>query len=281
LDYLKIKKIFVLSVLVLLLVPPTVPSAFADPPVVTISSPTEGSQHLAGSPVDLTAAANDPEQGVLDPSTFRWTSDVEGFLRNGLGTFTFSTTGMQEIKAEISDEDELPGFDTKNIEILPASAGADLSLTKVVDDSTPNEGDNITFTVTITNSGPSTATNVAVSDTLPAGFTAGSPSQGGFAAGVWSVGTLTNGQSETLTISGPAGSAGNTETNSAQVSASDQPDPDSTPNNNIPAEDDQDSDSATAQAVAEFVIVTVNDMLVFSFGAALLTTLVSPSSATA
>jgi len=141
-----------------------------------------------------------------------------------------------------------------------------LRLSKEVNDSTPTAGDTITFTITITNDGSLSATNVDVSDTLPDGFTAGTPSQGSFAGSTWTVGTLTNGQSETLTISGPAGAAGNVVTNTAQVSASDQTDPDSTPNNNLPAEDDQDSDSATAQAVTPDELLSVDSITITGQG---------------
>ena len=44
---------------------------------------------------------------------------------------------------------------------------ADLALTKTVSNPTPNVGDTITFTVTLTNNGPDTATNVQVTDLCP------------------------------------------------------------------------------------------------------------------
>ncbi|WP_287308981.1 MULTISPECIES: SdrD B-like domain-containing protein, partial [unclassified Okeania] len=48
---------------------------------------------------------------------------------------------------------------------------ADLSVVKTVDNATPNVGENITFTINLTNDGPNDATNVDVKDLLPAGLT--------------------------------------------------------------------------------------------------------------
>ena len=71
---------------------------------------------------------------------------------------------------------------------------ADLSVTKTVSNPTPNVGDKITFTVTLTNPGPDTAAAVEVTDLLPAGvdFVSASPSQGTYnsGTGLWDVGTV-------------------------------------------------------------------------------------------
>jgi len=97
----------------------------------------------------------------------------------------------------------------------------DLSLGKVVDNTTPNEGDTVTFTVTATNLGPDDATGVVVSDSLPPGLTATSviASTGSYAAGSWSVGPLASGATETLTITAAidTGTAGTTITNTASA----------------------------------------------------------------
>src|SRR5207342_817769 len=45
---------------------------------------------------------------------------------------------------------------------------SELALTKTVDDLTPNVGDQVMFTVTLTNNGPDDATGVQVTDLLPA-----------------------------------------------------------------------------------------------------------------
>jgi uncharacterized repeat protein (TIGR01451 family) len=119
---------------------------------------------------------------------------------------------------------------------------ADLSLTKTVDNASPGIGVPITFTIELTNSGPATA-NVIVHDALPAGLsfvsataTAGSSYNSG--SGLWTVSNLASGSTATLTIRATTSSVGTT-VNTAEVIASDQLDPDSTPNDHNPDEDDQ------------------------------------------
>jgi uncharacterized repeat protein (TIGR01451 family) len=80
---------------------------------------------------------------------------------------------------------------------------ADLAVTKSVVPSIVAELNPITYTVTIRNNGPSEATNVVLTDTLPSGLTllGASPSQGTFNNGLWSAGNLVNGALATLRIS--------------------------------------------------------------------------------
>ncbi len=126
-------------------------------------------------------------------------------------------------------------------------AVADLSLAKEADQTLPGEGANILFTITVSNGndpGTAAATNVAVKDQLPAGlsFVLATPSQGTYNSetGIWTVGTLARATSASLQITAQVTGQGKV-TNTAEVSASDQLDPDSMPNNNIPTEDDQKS----------------------------------------
>ncbi|QNP60490.1 DUF11 domain-containing protein [Paenacidovorax monticola] len=105
---------------------------------------------------------------------------------------------------------------------------ADLMLSKSVISATPNVGDTVTFTVTLTNDGPDTATNVIVQDLLPAGlaFVSAAPAQGSYssATGLWTVGTVTMGATPTLQIQATVASS-NVQVNIASILASDQSDP--------------------------------------------------------
>ena len=103
---------------------------------------------------------------------------------------------------------------------------ADLALTKVVDNASPNVGQNVTFTVTAHNNGPNDATGVTLSDSLPPGLTPVSvtPAPGtSYSGGVWTIGSLANGASTTLVMMATAAQPG-TLTNTATVTHEDQVD---------------------------------------------------------
>jgi uncharacterized repeat protein (TIGR01451 family) len=105
---------------------------------------------------------------------------------------------------------------------------ADLVLTKTANPSQVVLGQDFTYTLTVQNLGPDTATGVVVHDPLPSGITPSglfAPGQGTIdaAAGVWNVGTLPSGASTSLVIGARLQTLGPV-ANSATVSA-DQFDP--------------------------------------------------------
>jgi len=116
------------------------------------------------------------------------------------------------------------------------SGGLDLAITKTVDDAFPAIEQTVTFTVTVTNDGPTAATGVAVSDAQPSGlsFQTATASQGTYSSGVWTVGSLAVGASATLKIPAVVNSTSEI-TNTATITGADQPD----------AFDDNDSASVT------------------------------------
>jgi uncharacterized repeat protein (TIGR01451 family) len=147
---------------------------------------------------------------------------------------------------------------------------ADVVVVKQVSDPTPNVGDQITFTVTLSNTGPDAATAVQVTDLLPAGvtFVSANPSQGSYdnATGVWDVGTVSPGGPQTLSITATVVSAA-AQTNTAAISHADQFDP-NTANDSASATETpqqvslvkfvngQDADSSTGPHVAAGSTVT-------------------------
>jgi uncharacterized repeat protein (TIGR01451 family) len=140
---------------------------------------------------------------------------------------------------------------------------ADLRLTKVSTPASPAVGGTFDYTITVTNDGPSIATNVRVRDTLPVGigYVLNTPSQGTYdsvVTQVWDVGTLNPGTSATLVIRAIRSDASIT-VNTAEVIAADQPDPDSPHNNQVAGEDDQSSVTVPSQSVDLAVSKTVNN----------------------
>src|SRR5262249_7696271 len=93
---------------------------------------------------------------------------------------------------------------------------------------TPNVGDTITFTVTLTNVGPDIATNVLLADLLPFGltFVSAAPSQGSYddRTGLWAVGNVPASTALSLTLTARVDRP-ERRTNTAAVSHSDQFDP--------------------------------------------------------
>jgi uncharacterized repeat protein (TIGR01451 family) len=143
---------------------------------------------------------------------------------------------------------------------------ADLELTKTVDNATPTTVESVTYTLTLTNNGPDSATDVGIRDVVPVGLTYSSSNaaQGTYLdfMDLWDVGTVANGVTTTLTITAAVtASAGTVITNTAEVANANEGDPDSTVNNGVLAEDDQDSVDITVIA-ATSADLTVTEMTV-------------------
>ncbi|MEI2770081.1 MAG: hypothetical protein V9G98_04870 [Candidatus Competibacter sp.] len=169
-------------------------------------------------------------------------------------TVTDATGGLsnaaQITAADQPDPNSTPNNGTGNgeddqVTLNTPQPVADLELTNVVNNATPAVGANVTFTVTLTNKGPDSATDVEVNALLPAGYTlvSATPSSGSYdpTTGDWTVGTLpatTGSNTETLTLVATVLATGSYDV-TAQVVASDAFDPDSIPNNNNAVEDDQ------------------------------------------
>ena len=88
--------------------------------------------------------------------------------------------------------------------VSTACSSADLSVNKTVNETHPYVGHDMNFTITATNNGPNDANFVKVKDTLPSGleYVSSTASVGSYdnSTGIWFIGNLNNGKSETLNI---------------------------------------------------------------------------------
>ena len=163
-----------------------------------------------------TPGADNDGDGIADNIAPNSYDDTDGVISN---------TG--------SDLDDVDN-NTSDVDFRSVEIDADLVTVKTLlsGDSTPDEGDTVTFQIVVTNNGAGQATNVSLTDSLPAGITfTGSTTSAGSSynstSGLWTIGTLNNGATATLTLTGTVdvGQGGNTITNTTTAAMGDQDDP--------------------------------------------------------
>ena len=165
-------------------------------------------------------------------------------------------------------------------ETLTDNQQADIAVDKDVNNDTPQVGEDVTFTIEVTNNGPSSALDVKVDDQLPAGLTFVDSSQNDPSlpnyydptTGVWTVGDMPDGASQTLTITatvlapssptGPDSIIPNTATGSTTTT-----DPNQGNNSSTAFVRPLQSDLAIAKAVSD-ATPNVGDTIQFAIGAA-------------
>jgi uncharacterized repeat protein (TIGR01451 family) len=226
-------------------------------------SPATGVAVTDQLPDGVTFDSDTASQGEYDPATGVWS--VGDLAIDGQATLevvvTVDDAGDLLNVAQVSAADQVDADSTPDEGDLGSEAPpdqddeawatvtgqlVDLSLVKDVDPLAVDVGDEATYTLTVTNSGPSAATGVAVSDELPAEVTyvSATASAGAYdpTTGRWDIGGLGVGASATLAITVTVDAAGPI-TNVAEVAAVTEPDADSTPANDAPDEDDRDTAS--------------------------------------
>jgi uncharacterized repeat protein (TIGR01451 family) len=209
------------------------------------SCPASGSGNLSSVSVNLGATGN---------VAFTVNATI-----NPTATGTLDNTASLSVPASVFDPVSTNNSALDSDTLTPR---ADLSLTKTVDNALPVLGSNVTFTLRVTNGGPSVTNGVVVKDLLPTGlvYISSTPSAGTSyvsGTGLWTVGTLTSGSFATLDITATVNAR--PITNSAEVTASSATDPDSTVNNGIGnGEDDQASASLPGNNISGTVFEDQN-----------------------
>jgi len=165
-------------------------------------------------------------------------NEPTGATNEYLNTAQVILTDQNDIDSSPNNDDgDQSEDDEDNATLVPISA--DLSLTKslsAASNTAPNTGETVVFELTLTNSGANDATNVSIEDIVPSGYTIGTISNGGILTGntiSWTIASVPVGNqvlSYEVTLNAPTNITGEY-TNIAQITASDQYDPNSTPNN--------------------------------------------------
>ena len=148
-------------------------------------------------PAGLTFVSAAQAQGIYTPATGVWTI---GALAVGAQTTLTLRATLQEAgeftnraaKTAQGELDPNPSNDVSGVTIN--GEAADVQVVKTVDRTIALVGEEVTFTVTVTNNGPHAVSGVEVLDMLSARLTvlSATPSQGTYTAatGRWSVGAL-------------------------------------------------------------------------------------------
>jgi len=156
---------------------------------------------------------------------------------------TAQVTTMDQLDVDSTpnnDDGDQSEDDEDSVDVDPAIA--DLNLVKSVDDATPSVGDVVTFSITVSNDGPDNATGITVADAVPNGYTNIS-ANGGSVTGntaTWTGVSVAANSSTTLTLTAEvlAPDANTSYVNVAEITAVDQYDPDSAPNNGADTDGD-------------------------------------------
>ena len=154
-------------------------------------------------PSDLLLKSSSASSGRYSDGV--WT--IGNLAKGGSATLTVVTeiTKTGTIKNVVSVEGNEFDINESNNHAdasVNVAKAADLAVVKSVNNTAPNFGDLVKWTVTVRNNGPDAATGVNVSDALPAGLIlqSHSVSVGSYSKGVWTIGNLANGGSATLSI---------------------------------------------------------------------------------
>ncbi len=114
--------------------------------------------------------------------------------------------GSYTVTYQICDATVTTACDAATVAVNVGAASADLTITKT-GPAFAKPGETITYTLTVTNAGPNSATGVTVSDTLPTGLTYVSSAPAATVSGQtlsWTLGTLAASASQTITVTATA-----------------------------------------------------------------------------
>jgi uncharacterized repeat protein (TIGR01451 family) len=179
-------------------------------------------------PSGLTLVSATASEGTYNAATGSWT--VGPVAVAGAPVLVLSARvenpAPASVTATVSASDQFDPDSANNSGTTSESIQvANLQVAETVSDPTPVVGETVTYTVTVRDSGPDSATGVTVAFPLPPGLTFATavPSQGTYnsTSGIWTIGSFAVGTVPTLTLTAVVATA-TTETTTATISSVDQ-----------------------------------------------------------
>ncbi len=186
--------------------------------VGTVTIPASAQDTTAANTDDLSVNIGNLANGAT--ATITVVATILGATRGTLSNVATAVSG----NTSLTDSNPANNSDTETTVLTPS---IDLAVTKTDSADPAIAGNQLTYTIVVTNNGPSQATNVSLTDTLPAGvtFVSGTSTTGAtvtasaLASGL-DLGTLNSGATATVTILvGIAGATRGIITNSTTVTA--------------------------------------------------------------
>ena len=234
---------------------------------LTNSGPDDATVQVKSNLPDVTGTytfVSSSQPAAFNPLTGIWNV---GLLPDGSSAtlvITTTTTGVLQshiveiYSSDMVDPDSIPNNKARLEDDISGLPYADLHLTQTVNNSNPNTGATVTFTVKVSNSGTTSVASLKIKDQLPAGLTyvSSSTASGSYnsGAGIWTVGALASGASAELSITATVATGGSF-VNLAEVYESSLYDIDSIPANGANAEDDNSSVTVATNTVVRSVII--------------------------
>jgi uncharacterized repeat protein (TIGR01451 family) len=182
---------------------------WATPPCTYALSRTSENFSASGGSDSVGVTANPGTNNSTCPwsatSNASWITITSGSGGSGNGQVSFTVAANTGAARQGTMTIAGQTFTVSEDAVGSSNPSADLSITKTGSPNPVTVGSNLTYTITVTNNGPSGATGVTVSDSLPSGvtFVSATPSQGncsGTTTISCGLGSLSNGGSATVTI---------------------------------------------------------------------------------
>ena len=142
-------------------------------------------------------------------------------LNSTVSKSNLTVVNVVNVTSDTYDPD-MTNNNATNSTVIPPEADLEVIITNDYEDISCHNGDNVTWTIIVTNHGPDDAINTKLSELMPEGVIfVSDDSHGSFdpETGIWSIGNLTNGDSITLTIVTTVNTTNGTIVNPVNVSS--------------------------------------------------------------